>query len=118
MLGKRVTVKYGPRKGYKGYVKAVGNTSLTVELDALFNSSVSPTQTFAWENISILYVCTALLDMWCFSFSLVRRRSRLPYSIPILDRVHLRPVPPADHPGPQHLNPKEVSQTDPSYHIV
>jgi hypothetical protein len=49
-------VKNGLRKGYNGYVRAIGNTSLTVELDALFNSSVSPTQMFAWEDIRILYV--------------------------------------------------------------
>ena len=63
MLGKRVAVRNGPRKGYTGYIKAVGNTSVTVELEALFNSSVSPTQMFAWEDLRLLYVRTILLDM-------------------------------------------------------
>jgi hypothetical protein len=56
LLGKRIAVKNRPCKGYNGYVRAVRNTSLTVELDALFNSSVSPTQMFTWEDIRILYV--------------------------------------------------------------
>ena len=63
MLGQRVAMRNGPRKGYTGYIKAVGNTSITVELDALFNSTVSPTQTFAWEDLRPMYVHATLVDM-------------------------------------------------------
>ena len=63
MLGKRVVVKNGPRKGYSGYIRAIGNTSVTVELDALFNSSVSPTQMFALDDIRLMYVRVTLPDM-------------------------------------------------------
>lgn len=63
MLGKRVAVRNGPRKGYTGYIRAVGNTSVTVELDALFNSTVSPTQLFALDDIRLMYVHATLLDI-------------------------------------------------------
>ena len=63
MLGKRVAVRNGPRKGYTGHIKAVGNASVTLQLDALFNSSVSPDQTFAWGDIRLLSVRVTLPDM-------------------------------------------------------
>ena len=55
MLGKRVAVQNGLHKGYTGYIRAAGNASVTIELNTLFNSPVSPNQTFAWGDIRLLY---------------------------------------------------------------
>ena len=63
MLGKRVAVQNEPDKGYTGHIKAIGNASITVELDALFNLSVSPNQMFTWGDIRLLYIHATLLDM-------------------------------------------------------
>ena len=62
MLGKRVVVTSGPRRGYDGYIRAVGNTTVTVELNALFSSSAWPIQPFAWKDIRLMYVHTTSLE--------------------------------------------------------
>ena len=73
--------------------KAVGNTSITVELDALFNSTVSPTQTFAWEDLRPMYVRTTLVNMRSFSFHFRTAEEQAPITNP-----NPRPRTPA--PGP------------------
>ena len=62
-LGKRVVVVQGPHRGYHGIVQDVGNTSITVKLNALFTGTVSPCQQFAWHHLRPAYVystCYAL----------------------------------------------------------
>lgn len=61
-LGKRVVVVQGPRRGYHGIVRDVGNTSITVELDALFAGTVSPRQQFAWHHLRPAYVYSTTPD--------------------------------------------------------
>ena len=61
-LGKRVVVVQGPRRGYHGVVRDVGNTSITVELDALFAGTVSPRQQFAWHHLRPAYVYSTTPD--------------------------------------------------------
>ena len=61
-LGKRVVVVQGPRRGYHGVVRDVGNTSITVELDALFAGTVSPHQQFAWHHLRPAYVYSTTPD--------------------------------------------------------
>ena len=61
-LGKRVVVVQGPRRGYHGVVRDVGNTSITVELNTLFAGTVSPRQQFAWHHLRPVYVYSTTPD--------------------------------------------------------
>jgi hypothetical protein len=70
LLGKMVVVKYRPQKGYRGYIRAAGNTTVTVELNALYTSSVLPLQEFAWEHIRLMYVHATSLNIWHVLFLL------------------------------------------------
>ena len=60
----------GPRRGYYGVIRDVGNTTVTVELDALFAGSVSPRQQFAWHHLRPMYVRTTLVNGISYSFIL------------------------------------------------
>ncbi|KAF8256613.1 hypothetical protein EI94DRAFT_1710775, partial [Lactarius quietus] len=51
LLGRRVVVTQGSRRGYEGVIKDIGNTSVTIELNALFTGSNSPLQLFAWHHL-------------------------------------------------------------------
>ncbi|KAI9465095.1 hypothetical protein BJY52DRAFT_1221185 [Lactarius psammicola] len=51
LLGKRIVVKHGHRKGYSGYIREVGSTALTVELDALVTGTSSPYQLYKWDDL-------------------------------------------------------------------
>ena len=53
-MGKQVVVTSGQQRGYDGYIRAVGNTAITVELPALITSSVSPRQNFAWHHLRLM----------------------------------------------------------------
>ena len=61
-LGKRVVVVQGPRRGYHGVVRDVGNTSITVELNTLFAGTVSLRQQFAWHHLRPVYVYSTTPD--------------------------------------------------------
>ncbi|KAF8267702.1 hypothetical protein EI94DRAFT_1801345 [Lactarius quietus] len=51
LLGRRVVVTQGSHRGYDGVIKDVGNTSVTVKLNALFTGSTSPLQSFTWHHL-------------------------------------------------------------------
>ncbi len=51
LLGKRIIVKHGHRKGYTGRIREVGNMAVTVELDALVAGTNSPYQLYNWGDL-------------------------------------------------------------------
>lgn len=51
LLGKRVSVKHGQRKGYSGSIVDVGSMAVTVELDALIAGSSSARQNYKWSEL-------------------------------------------------------------------
>ena len=53
LIGKQVVVTHGQQRGYHGYIQ-VGNAALTVKLQALFTSPVSPHQNFAWHQLRLM----------------------------------------------------------------
>ncbi|KAF8258743.1 hypothetical protein EI94DRAFT_1707713 [Lactarius quietus] len=57
LVGRRVVVTQGSRRGYDGVVKDVRNMSVTVKLDALFAGSALPLQSFAWHHLRQMYIC-------------------------------------------------------------
>ena len=64
LVGRWVVITTGPHRGYKGVVREIGNTSATVELHALFNSSVSPHQSFPlnyFKPMCVHYVLVSAL---------------------------------------------------------
>ena len=61
-LGKRVVMVQGPHKGYHGVIQDIGNTSITLELNALFVGTVSPCQQFAWHHLRPAYVYSTTPD--------------------------------------------------------
>ena len=110
MLGKRVVVTSGPRRGYDGYIRAVGNTSVTVELGALYASSVSPFQSYTWDCIRPMYVHTSIDRVVVLLILLLgRRRRRPPEPDLILAHILHRLLPRLTYPAPRRPNPKEVS---------
>ncbi|KAN0128229.1 hypothetical protein V8E53_013995 [Lactarius tabidus] len=54
LLGRRVVITQGERKGYGGVVRDVGNTSITVEVNALFAGAVSPCQPYPWHHLRLM----------------------------------------------------------------
>ena len=54
LIGKQVVVTHGQQMGYHGCIQEVGNATLTVELQALFTSPVSPRQNFAWHQLRLM----------------------------------------------------------------
>ena len=54
LMGRWVIITTGPHRSYKGVVREIGNTSATVELHALFNSSVSLCQSFPLNYFKLM----------------------------------------------------------------
>ncbi len=51
LLGKRIIVKHGHRKGYTGCIREVGSMAITVELDTLVAGTNSPYQLYNWGDL-------------------------------------------------------------------
>ena len=51
LLGKRIVIKHGHHKGYSSYIREVGSTALTVELDTLVTGTSSPYQLYKWDDL-------------------------------------------------------------------
>lgn len=54
LMGQQVVVIKGPQRGYDGYIRAVGNVDITVEIRAMYTSPVSPFQNFGWDQLRLM----------------------------------------------------------------
>ena len=54
LIGKQVVVTHSQQRGYNRFITEVGNTAITVELQALITSSVLPCQNFAWHHLRLM----------------------------------------------------------------
>ena len=61
-LGKRVVVVQGLHRGYHSIVRDVSNTSITVELNALFAGTMLPHQQFTLHHLRPAYVYSSTPD--------------------------------------------------------
>ena len=68
LVGRWVIVMMGPHKGYKGVVREIGNTSATIELQALFTSSVSLRQPFPLHYFKPMYMHYLLVSVLLIIF--------------------------------------------------
>ena len=68
LVGRWVAITVGPYRGYKGVIRDIGNTSATVELSALFASSVSPRQSFPLHHFRPMYVHYILCNTLSITF--------------------------------------------------
>jgi hypothetical protein len=64
LVGRRVVITQGPRRQYDGVVRDIGNTSVTVELPALFAGAVSPCQSYSWYHIRLMYVYSTSVSVF------------------------------------------------------
>ena len=68
LMGRWVIITLGPHKSYKGVVQEIRNTSTTVELQALFTSSVSPCQVFPLHYFKPMYMHYLLVSVLLIFF--------------------------------------------------
>ena len=68
LVGQWVIIMMGPHKGYKGVVQEIGNTSATIELQALFTSSILLRQSFPLHYFKPMYMHYLLVSVLLIIF--------------------------------------------------